>query len=123
TVPGGIWATGAFGLLTLMPALDAAIALVNSYVIRQFGATILPGLELADGVPPSLRTMLVMPTLLTSRVAIAEHVERLLVHHLANSDADLCFALLSDWMDAGIENAPDDNELLEAAATGIARLN
>lgn len=123
TVPGGIWATGAFGLLTLMPALDAAIALVNSYVIRQFGATILPGLELADGVPPSLRTMLVMPTLLTSRVAIAEHVERLLVHHLANSDADLCFALLSDWMDAGTENAPDDNELLEAAATGIARLN
>jgi cyclic beta-1,2-glucan synthetase len=122
-VPGGYWAFGAFALLAVMPALDAAIALVNNNVIRRFGAIVLPGLELSDGVPPSLRTMIVMPTLLTSRIAIAEQVERLLVHHLANKDADLCLALLSDSMDAASENAEGDNELLAAAAEGIARLN
>ena len=121
--PRGSWGFFAFALLAVMPALDAAIALVNGNVIRRFGAIILPSLELADGVPPALRTMLVMPTLLTSRAAIAEQVERLLVHHLANSDADLSFALLSDWMDAGTENAPDDAELLGAAVAAIAKLN
>ena len=122
-LPRGNGVFSVFALLAIMPALDAAIALVNSNVIRRFGAIILPSLELAEGVPSNLRTMIVMPTLLTSRIAIAEQVERLLVHHLANSDADLCFALLSDWMDAGTENAPDDGELLAAAAKAIARLN
>jgi cyclic beta-1,2-glucan synthetase len=123
TVPGGNWALCGFALLAAMPAWDAAIALVNSNVISRFGATILPSLELADGVPPNLRTIVAMPTLLTSRSAIAEQVERLLVHHLANTDADLCFALLSDWMDAATEHAPDDSDLLGAAAEAIASLN
>ena len=39
-------------LLGLIPAIDAAMALVNRAVTRGFGATILPGLELRDGVPP-----------------------------------------------------------------------
>jgi len=122
-LPLGSWRFFAFTLLAIMPALDAAVALVNANVIRRFGATILPSWELADGVPPELRTMIVMPTLLTSRDAIAEQVERLLVHHLANSDADLSLALLSDWMDAATENAADDVGLLGAATEAIARLN
>ena len=36
---------------------------------------------------------------------------------------DLCFALLSDWTDSATESAPGDDELLGAAAEGIARLN
>ena len=44
-----------------------------------------------------------VPTLLTSQNAIKEQVERLEVHYLANSDGDLRFALLSDWMDASTE--------------------
>ena len=121
--PGGYGALCLFALLALMPALDAAVALVNNNVTRRFGAIILPGLELADGVPSTLRTMIVIPTLLTSRTAIAEQVERLLVHHLANIDDNLCFALLSDWMDADAEHAPGDGDLLDAAVEGIARLN
>ena len=123
TVPGGYGAFCGFALLALLPSLDAAVTLVNNYVIRRFGAIILPGLELADGVPPHLRTMVVIPTLLTSRVVIAEQVERLLVHHLANGDDNLCFALLSDWADAPTEHMPDDADLLDAAVAGIAGLN
>ena len=123
TIPGGYGVLCGFALVALLPSLDAAVALVNNYVIRRFGAIILPGLELADGVPSHLRTMIVIPTLLTSRAVIAEQVERLLVHHLANVDGDLCFALLSDWVDAATERTPDDADLLDAAVAGIARLN
>lgn len=119
----GGWAFLALALLALIPASDAAMALVNRGVTNRFGAIALPGLALADGVPSSLRTMIVMPTLLTSRGAITEQVKRLEVHYLANSDGDLCFALLSDWTNSASETAQDDDELLRAATQGIADLN
>src|SRR6202035_348767 len=99
TVPGGYWPFCVLALLALIPASDAAMTLVNCGATNRFRAVSLPSLELRDGVPASLRTMVVMPMLLTSRVAIATQVERLEIHHLANADGDLCFALLSDWTD------------------------
>ncbi|MBN1444303.1 MAG: glycosyl transferase, partial [Planctomycetes bacterium] len=110
-------------LLALVPASDAAIALVDRLVTNRFGPKALPGLELRDGVPASLRTMVVVPILLTTRAEIEEAIERLEVHHLANSDGDLRFALLSDWTDAAAESVRGDDEILAAAADGIARLN
>ena len=79
--------------------------------------------SLRNGVPASLRTIVVVPTLLTTRAEIEEQIERLEVHYLASQDGDLRFALLSDWTDSTTQNAPDDDELLGAAAAGIARLN
>ncbi|HSJ97565.1 MAG TPA: glucoamylase family protein, partial [Myxococcota bacterium] len=81
------------------------------------------GMALREGVPASLRTLVVVPTLLTSAAEIEEQIERLEVHHLSGSDGDLRFALLSDWTDAASECAPGDDELLAAARAGIARLN
>ncbi len=70
-------------------------------------------LELRDGVPEELRTIIVVPTLLTSSDAIKELVERLEIHYLANPDGDLRFALLTDWVDAATETLPGDEELLD----------
>jgi cyclic beta-1,2-glucan synthetase len=83
----------------------------------------LPKLDLARGVPPELRTLVVVPMMLTSRDEIEELVERLEVHYLANPEGDLHFALLSDWGDAPRERMPGDEELLTALADGIAGLN
>ena len=110
-------------LLGLIPSLDAAMALVNRAVTRGYGATILPGLQLRNGVPGHLRTMVAVPILLTTRAALEEQIERLEVHHLANPDGELYFALLSDWTDAATEAVAGDDALLQAAAAGIARLN
>jgi len=122
-VPGGHWAFCVLAFLAAIPASDAAMALVNCGATNRFRAISLPGLELRDGVPADLRTMIVMPMLLTSRAAIAAQVERLEVHYLANSDGDLCFALLSDWTDSATESEPGDDDLLREAAEGIAGLN
>jgi len=110
-------------LLAIVPASEAALALVNRIVTTWFGPAALPGLELRQGVPRHLRTMLVVPTLLTTRSEIEEQIERLEVHFLASPDDDLRLALLSDWTDSATESAQDDDELLGAAAQGIARLN
>ena len=72
-------------LLALIPASDAAVVLVNRIITNQFAPKALPGLALRDGVPRSLRTLVVVPTLLTTRAEIEEQIERLEVHHLAGS--------------------------------------
>ncbi|MGA9180256.1 MAG: protein ndvB, partial [Candidatus Acidiferrales bacterium] len=111
------------GVLASVPASDLAIALINRAVTDLLGPRTLPRLELRDGVPSDLRTIVVVPTLLTSLHAIQELVERLEIHFLANPEGDLRFALLTDWVDAPTESLAADEQLLNAAINGIANLN
>jgi cyclic beta-1,2-glucan synthetase len=117
------WTRLVLGMLAIIPAMDAAIAIVNRAVTTVVDPATIPALELHDGVPASLRSIVVMPTLLASRAEIDEQIERLEVHYLASPDGELYFALLSDWTDAETETAPGDADLLAAATAGIARLN
>jgi cyclic beta-1,2-glucan synthetase len=114
---------GLLGVLGAIPAIDAAVALVNRGVNLGIAATLLPGLELRDGVPSYLRTLVAVPTLLTSLEAVEEQIERLEIHHLASPEGDLHFALVSDWTDSATEHAEGDAALVAAAAEGVARLN
>ena len=107
----------------VIPASDLAVALVNRAIMAVLGPMSLPRLELRDGIPPDLRTLVVVPTLLTGAAEIEEQVNRLEIHYLANPDGDLHFALLSDWVDAPAETMPGDDRFLAAARDGIARLN
>ena len=63
-------ARGCSALLALVPASDLAIALVNRAVMQLLGPRRLPRLALREGVPPALRTMVVVPTLLTNEAEI-----------------------------------------------------
>ena len=110
-------------LLGLFISVDATITLVNRVVTDRFGPAALPGLELRDGVSSEFRTIVVVPTLLSSSAAIDDLIERMEIHYLASPDGDIQFALLSDWTDSATENAANDEELLGAAIEGIARLN
>jgi cyclic beta-1,2-glucan synthetase len=120
--PSWIW-LGLLGTLGAIPALDAAVALVNQGLTHRFGATLLPALELREGVPKHLRTLVVMPTLLTTPESVAAQVANLEIHHLASRAGDVQFALLSDWTDAATEEVEGDQALLRIAVDGIAQLN
>jgi cyclic beta-1,2-glucan synthetase len=111
------------GVLGVIPAIDLAVSVVNRGVTRGLSATLLPALDLRGGVPADLRTIVAVPTLLTTVEAIDRQIERLEVHHLASPEGELHFALLSDWLDAATEHVDGDAALLDAATAGIARLN
>ena len=119
---GGVW-IGLFALLAAIPAIDLAVALVNRGVLSGFGAALLPALSLEDGIPADLRTLVAVPTLLSSFDSIREQIERLEVHHLANPGGELYFALLTDWVDAETERTEQDEPLLTAVREGMAELN
>jgi cyclic beta-1,2-glucan synthetase len=111
------------GLLALVPASDLAVLLINAWLMERYGPRVLPRLELRDGVPRELRTLVAVPALLTGQAEIEELIARLEVHYLANTEDELRFVLLSDWTDAAAETMPGDEELLAAARAGVARLN
>ncbi len=117
------WRLAVMVLIGLLPAIDAALMLVNRAITGSFGATLLPGLDLRQGVPPHLRTLVAIPTLLTTRTAVDEQIQRLEVHYLSNPAGAIHFALLSDWADASAESIAGDADLVAAARDGIARLN
>jgi cyclic beta-1,2-glucan synthetase len=118
-----IWVLACFALCGFLPATEVATALVNRAVTWNFGAVTLPGLELTAGVPSSLRTLVAVPTLLTSEAELREQIERLEVHHLAGAGGDLSFALLADGLDADEDTLPGDAPLLAIAADAIEALN
>ncbi len=111
------------GLLGFVPAVDLAVTLVNQVVTWGFRATLLPALDLSGGVPESLRTLVVVPTLFTSLTDVEAQVEQLEIHFLASPPGELHFALLSDWRDSETEHAETDDQLLSAAKEAVARLN
>ncbi len=110
-------------LLAAVPASDLALALVNRMITHLIRPRPLPRLELKDGVPTSLRTLVVVPTMLGSAEDVDAQVGQLEVHYLSNATGDVRFALLSDWRDAPEELLPGDDEVLARAVAAIDRLN
>ena len=112
-----------FALIGFFPATEVATAFLNRAITGSVGATSLPGLELTTGVPPSLRTLVAVPTLLTSEADLLLQIEGLEVHYLSGAGGDLSFALLSDGADAAREVVEGDAHLLAVADDAIERLN
>ncbi|HEY7862660.1 MAG TPA: glucoamylase family protein, partial [Thermoanaerobaculia bacterium] len=108
--------------LALVPASDLAIAIVNRDVTELVGPRRLPKLELREGIPPELATLVAIPALLTNEAEIEELAERLEVHYLANPEPELTFALVTDWLDSSEEVSPEDEVLLAEAKEAIERL-
>ncbi|WP_270946331.1 glycosyl transferase [Pseudomonas aeruginosa] len=125
-VPGlgdGGWQWLALVGALFVPFSEAAVALVNRAVTGGVGAAILPGLELADGIPEELRTLVVVPTLLGGEAELLEQIEQLEVHYLTGTRGDLSFALLADDIDARQSVLERDVRLLKLGAAAIERLN
>ena len=85
--------------------------------------TLLPRLDYSGGIPEDCRTMVVVPTMLANGAGVDRLIETLEIHHLANRDEHLHFALLTDFRDAPAEIMPGDDILLQRARVGIELLN
>ncbi len=74
-------------------------------------------------MPPRLRTLVAVPTLLTDEQDLREQVERLEVHHLSSGEGALAYALVIDGVDAHLAELPGEAALLSAAQGWIDALN
>jgi cyclic beta-1,2-glucan synthetase len=117
------WALGLIGLLSLLCAGHLAVAIVNWLATLLATPRPLPRMDFSKGIPKELRTLVVVPTMLTSNQNIEDLVKALEVRFLANRDDHLHFGLLTDFRDAIEETLPEDEPLLRLAQQRIAELN
>jgi cyclic beta-1,2-glucan synthetase len=114
---------GLLALVTFLPFSDTATALVNRVMAIYVDPLALPALDLLDGVPDGLRTLVVIPTLLINHAETCEQIERLEVHYLSGASGEMYFALLTDWVDADAGLLAGDEDALARAAEAMATLN
>ena len=108
--------------LLLAPALDIAVSCAQRFIARVVAPQRLPRLDFSDAVPDEARTMVIVPTLLTSTAAVAGLLEHLVLAH-GNLDARIHFAILGDYADAPSQQRDEDGPILAAASEGILDLN
>ena len=117
------WLVAGVAVLLLFCASQVAVALVNSLVPRLATPRPLPKMDLSEGVPAASRTLVVVPTLLSSEEDVEQMIEALEVRFLGNRDDHVCFGLLTDLPDASQETLPEDEVLARLAEQRITELN
>ncbi|MCL4176987.1 MAG: cyclic beta 1-2 glucan synthetase [Verrucomicrobia bacterium] len=117
------WMLLVFALVFLLCASQLAVASMNWLSMLLLKPHRLPRLDYSSGIAADCRTMVVVPTMLTSLKGIDRLIETLEIHQLANRDPHLHFALLTDFRDAPEEMLAGDAPLLRRARDGVEMLN
>jgi cyclic beta-1,2-glucan synthetase len=117
------WALILIAILLLLASSKLAVALVNALSTLLVSPKRLPRMDFSKGIPPESRTLVVVPTMLTSVENVEDLVKALEVRMLSNWDENLHFSLLTDFRDADKETLPEDALLLRLAHKKIDELN
>ena len=117
------WMIVLVALVTVLPVSELALSFLNTILTTLIPPRALPKLALRNGVPDDLRTIVAVPTILSSPARVKELVDALEVRALANLDENLRFALLGDLPDAAEETTPADKEVVDLAVDLISGLN
>ncbi|MDT8342122.1 MAG: glucoamylase family protein, partial [Longimicrobiales bacterium] len=120
---GGAWQVAAVAVLTLVPAVSSAVALVNWLLTLSLPPRVLPKLDFRDGIPAACRTMVVVPALFRDAHDVDSLFEQLELHHLSNPDPHLGFAVLADFADAPRAHRVGDGPIVARAEAALAALN
>ncbi len=109
-------------LLFLLPVSEAAIEVINPFILFLLPPRVLPRLDFSQGIPEDCLTVVAVPTLLISREQVRDLVRTLEIRYLGNVDPNLCFALLTDPPDSALPFDEKD-QLVEYCAGLIQALN
>jgi len=108
--------------LFVLPAMECAVTTMNLLATKLFSPKRLPRLDFSKGIPDDCATVVAVPTLLTSEAQARAAVHGLEIRFLANRDANLHFALLTDPPDS-IYEFDDKDRLAELCSQLIDQLN
>ncbi|MFT3705746.1 MAG: glucoamylase family protein [Agriterribacter sp.] len=117
------WQWVLVSVAAVIAASQPAIVLMNWLSNLLIKPQPLPRMDFSEGIPDACKTLVVIPTMLTSIQEIDHLTEALEVRFVANRDPNLYFALLTDFKDAAAEQDANDEKLLEYAKSNIIALN
>ncbi|MDZ7680441.1 MAG: hypothetical protein U5J63_01720 [Fodinibius sp.] len=108
---------------SFLPALELSIVSTNRILSFLVPPRILPKLEFKEEIPHEYRTIIIVPTLLSSPEDVRAQFEALEIRALASANKALQFVLLSDFHDAPQEHMESDDAILAEAFQQVNRLN
>ena len=108
--------------LFLLPAAESAVAIANQLAVMFVKPRALPKMDYIHGIPAHSKTLVAVPTLLTSREQMERAVRDLEIRFLGNRDSNLHFCLLTDPPDAATQFDKRD-QLASECARLIEQLN
>lgn len=117
------WEIIVLSVLVAIAASHIGVAIINLLITKFARPSLLPRMDFSKGIPDECRTMVVVPTILSDIAGIADLAEDLEVRFLANRDANLFFALLTDLKDTHQKELPEDELILQQAREKIIELN
>ena len=111
------------GLAVLIPSSEIALYAANHIFGSRLGPAFFPKLELKDGIPEDMGTIIVVPAILPDEKRVEELLGNLERHYLLNKENHLYFALLGCFRDGNSPVEADDSKIIEKAINGIKELN
>lgn len=100
-------------LIMLIPASEISITFINWSVIKLKKPAHIPKLEYSKDLLNNNKTIVVIPTILSSANRTRELLKQLEVYYLANKCENLYFVLLGDLKDSKVEEDQWDKEINE----------
>jgi cyclic beta-1,2-glucan synthetase len=111
-----------FSILSLLPFSELSIQLMNLLLTHILPPSVLSKMSFEKKIPEECKTLVVVPTMLSSHESIQEDLYRLEIRYLANADPSVHFGLFCDFADAPQQHVKEDADLLEEAVKGIEAL-
>ena len=115
--------TLALGLLLLIPALTVSVSLINWIITLVIPPRVLPKMDFEDTIPAEYKTLVVIPSMLSSAAEVESLLDQVELHYLRSQDSHLYFALLTDLPDTRKPPESGIDPLVEQVTTGIRALN
>ncbi|KIL36964.1 glycosyl transferase family 36 [Cohnella kolymensis] len=110
-------------LVLALPVSEWAVAATHWLIECAKSPRPLLRYDFSEDIPVEAATMVVVPVIWSTVEQVRESADRLELHYLANRNANIHFALLGDFADAGEQSVPQDAEVLRAARDSIEKLN
>jgi cyclic beta-1,2-glucan synthetase len=117
------WQEVMIGLLLFIPALTVSVSLINWIITLVIPPRVLPKMDFEDNIPAEYKTLVVIPSLLSSPAEVKSLLKQVELHYLRSQDAHLYFALLTDLPDTSEPPGPEADPLVAQATAGIYALN
>ena len=110
-------------ILAIFPIVDGGVCFTNYTLNRIFKPRIIPRIELKDGVPEELATMVIVPTLISNKKTLIRMLENIETYYIASNEENIYFTLVGDTKEADKEVLDEDEEIIDYGKKKIEELN
>lgn len=103
--------------------LDASICFINYKFNRILQPKIIPKIDFKDGITDENRTMVIVPTLLSSEKRVKQMIDSIEKYYIATNDSNVYFTLVGDAKESNQKVEPEDDKISDLGIKLVNQLN